>query len=234
MNAALEEQARSIGQALHDETGQILTLAFNALAVAASRVPVPAREDLDAVKSHLEVLEEQLRRLAYELRPRILDDLGLVAALRFLTEGMTRRRGIAVGFAASLGGSVPVPVETAVFRLVQESLTNISRHSGATRVLVELEEQPGVLRCRISDNGVGFDAARPPGAGLGLVGIRDRLNALGATLTIRSTVDAGTELLAILPLEERNACPNSHRRRPSDRARGVPRDSRARRIRDRC
>ena len=82
----------------------------------------------------------QLRRVAHELRPRILDDLGLIPALEFLAGGPSVRRGITVDFAFSVKGAIPAPVETAVYRLVQESITNISRHSSATRVLLELHE----------------------------------------------------------------------------------------------
>jgi signal transduction histidine kinase len=216
INAALEEQARSIGQALHDEAGQILTAAYKSLAEATELVPASARKPLDAVKTHLEVIEEQLRRLAYELRPRILDDLGLVPALRFLAQGVYLRRGITMEFGTSLKGPLPAAVETAVYRLMQEAITNISRHSSATRIELELQEQGGELQCRVCDNGIGFDPASLSNSGLGLVGIRDRLNALGATLTIRSAPGHGTELLATIPLEERNGGTYSARGRSSN------------------
>jgi signal transduction histidine kinase len=210
VNAALEDQARAIGQALHDEAGQLLTAAHNALAAATELAAPPVRIHLDAVKRHLDVIEEQLRRLAYELRPRVLDDLGLVAAIEWLIEGVRIRGDLAVAFAARVDGALPAPVETAVYRMVQEAVTNVRRHARATRIAVDLEGQPGALRCRVRDNGVGFESADPaPRSGLGLRGIRDRMDALGARLTIRSAPGRGTELLADIPLEDRYASPYS-------------------------
>jgi signal transduction histidine kinase len=209
VNAVLEEQARSIGQALHDETGQTLTAAHHALAEAYELSESSVRIHLAAVKNNLEAIDQQLRRLAHELRPRILDDLGLVPALRFLADGMSVRGEIVVSLTTSLGGPLPAVVETAVYRLVQESLTNIRRHARATQVVLEVEERPGLLRCRIRDNGVGFDAEQQSPSGLGLIGIRDRLDDLGATLTVDSEPGRGTDLLTMIPLEDRDACPHS-------------------------
>src|SRR5262249_22348639 len=171
INAALEEQARAIGQSLHDEAGQLLTAAHNALAAAAESATPEVCAHLDAVKRHLDDIEQQLRRLAYELRPRVLDDLGLVPAIRSLIDGVHLRGDLRVAFAARIDGPLPDTIETAVYRLMQEAITNVRRHARATRVVVELEERRGTLRCRISDNGVGFDpTSRRKGPGLGLRG----------------------------------------------------------------
>jgi signal transduction histidine kinase len=210
INAALEEQARCIGQALHDEAGQTLSAAHISLAEAYELAQVDVRVHLTAIKKSLDTIDEQLRLLSHELRPRILDDLGLVPALRFLAEGM-RSRGVAISFTARTSRPLPAVVETALYRLVQESFTNIRRHASATRVLLELEERQDLLWCRISDNGVGFDTMRPAPSGLGLVGIRDRFDGLGATLTIDSQPGGGTRLLAVIPLEQRHACQDSAR-----------------------
>jgi signal transduction histidine kinase len=205
VNLALEEQARAIGQALHDEAGQLLTAAHNALAAASETVPAPVRTQLDAVKQHLDDIEEGLRRLAHELRPCVLDDLGLVAAMRSLLDGVRVRDGLTVAFTARVHRPLPATVETAVYRFTQEVVTNVRRHARATHLTVQLEERPRALICRISDNGVGFQAARRFGSGLGLRGIHDRMLALGAELTIRSAAGAGTELLAEIPLEDARA-----------------------------
>jgi two-component system, NarL family, sensor histidine kinase UhpB len=202
VNLALEEQARAIGQSLHDEAGQLLTAAHTALAAAAEGASTPLREHLDAVKRHLDAIEEQLRQVAYELRPRVLDDLGLVPAVRSLVDTVRLRGNVTVAFSARVTRALPATVETAVYRLLQEALTNVRRHSRATRLIVQLEERRGALVCRVSDNGIGFHAARRFGSGLGLRGIRDRMNALGADLSIRSVAGRGTELLAEIPLED--------------------------------
>jgi signal transduction histidine kinase len=202
VNLALEEQARSIGQAMHDEAGQLLTAAHNALAAASETAPESVRAQLVAVKQHLDSIEEGLRRLAHELRPRILDDLGLVAAMRSLVDGVRLRGDIAVAFTARVTRPLPATVETAVYRLTQEAITNVRRHARATHLTVQLEERRGALVCRISDNGVGFHASDRFGSGLGLRGIRDRMHALGAELTVRSAAGTGTELVAEIPLED--------------------------------
>jgi signal transduction histidine kinase len=200
INAALEAQARSIGQALHDEAGQVLTAAFNALAEATNVVPSCAGAHLDEVKRHLDAIEDQFHRIAHELRPRILEDLGLVPALRFLADGLRIRRGISVTFAASVDRPVPMPVETAVYRLVQESITNISKHAHAQHVVLEVEERGGFLKCRIRDDGVGVKVAQQPPSGLGLIGIRDRVQVLGGTLMLDSAPGQGTALTVTIPL----------------------------------
>ena len=204
VNAALEEQARSIGQALHDEAGQLLTAAFNALAEAMDLVPPVARTPLDAIKRYLDAIEKQIRQVAHELRPRILDDLGLAPALRFLADGLSIRRSVSVTLAVGVAGPLPAPVETAVYRVVQESITNISKHANARHVSVTVEERPGLLTCRIHDDGVGIKPLQPPGSGLGLIGMHHRVRALGGTLIVDSASDRGTELTAIIPLEKRD------------------------------
>ena len=203
VNAALEEQARSIGQALHDESGQALAAALISLAAAYDLAPPPARPHLDAVKQHLEQLEDQLRRLASELRPRMLDDFGLVAALELMIESTSANDRLTITFAPQLLGPIAAPIETAVYRFAQESITNILRHSRATRAVVELQELSGALCCSIRDNGVGFDVRRRSHAGLGFAGMRSRLRALGGALMIDSAPGHGTSLMATIPMEGR-------------------------------
>jgi two-component system sensor histidine kinase UhpB len=203
VNAALEEQARSLGQALHDESGQALTAALISLAAAYDLAPPAVQSHLDRVKQHLEQLENQLQRLASELRPRMLDDFGLVAALELMIESTSANDRLTITFAPRLLGPIAAPIETAVYRFAQESITNILRHSRATRAVVELQELHGALRCSIRDNGVGFDVLRRSHAGLGLAGMRKRLRALGGVLMIDSAPGHGTSLMATIPMEER-------------------------------
>ena len=205
INESLEEQARQIAQTLHDEAGQFLTAAHIALAEAMRELPAPSAEQLQRVREHLDRIEEQLRRLAHELHPRILDDLGLVMALQFLALGFEKRRGIAVIVESALQTRLRPAVELVVYRLVQEALSNASRHARARRVEVRLEQSPGVLHCSVADDGIGFDAAALEARlaagenGMGLSGIRDRIEGLGGTLDIDSVPGRGTRLSIILP-----------------------------------
>lgn len=201
----LELQAKSIAQALHDEAGQLLTSAHIALADAARDLPPAARERLQEVKKHLESVEDQLRRIAHELHPRILDDIGLVPALRFLAEGIEKRRGISIVVDATLARRLPSLIETTLYRFAQEALTNVSKHAKATHVTIRLEHDATTLRCSIEDNGVGFDSeavlARLGEQGFGLNGIRERLEALGGTVKFNSFPGRGTQLSITMPLE---------------------------------
>jgi signal transduction histidine kinase len=205
INDRLEEQARQIAQTLHDEAGQFLTAAHIALAEAGRELPAPSAERLQEVRDHLDRIEGQLRRLAHELHPRILDDLGLVMALQFLAIGFEKRRGIAVIVDSELQTRLRSAVEIAVYRLVQEALSNASKHACARRVVVRLEQSPGALRCSVTDDGIGFDAAalvaRPAAhdSGMGLSGIRDRIEGLRGTLHIDSAPGRGTRLSVIVP-----------------------------------
>lgn len=200
----LELQAKWIAQTLHDEAGQLLTSAHIALAEAIRDLPSPARERLQEVKKHLDGIEEQLRRFAHELRPRILDDLGLVPALKFLATGVEKRQGIAIAIDAVLQRRLPAVVETTLYRLVQETLTNVSRHARATRVAIRLTTASGTLGCRIEDDGIGFDApavlAQLGEFGVGLRGNRLRLEALGGTFQINSVPGLGTQVVITIPL----------------------------------
>jgi signal transduction histidine kinase len=232
MNAALEAQARSIGQALHDQSGQVLVAANNTLAEALAIAPPPVGEHLVQIKHYLDTIEQQLRSFAHELRPRILDELGLAAAIRFLAASPLVSSRLTVTVAWRVEHPIPAPVESALYRFVQEALSNISRHSRATHVLLEVYELPGVLKCRVSDDGVGFDSRSTSGSGLGLLGIRERFAVLGAGFEIHSARGGGTDLVATVPLEQHHGAHTTRRRSPGGAGR-PPRDPRTREVRDR-
>jgi signal transduction histidine kinase len=204
LNAALERQARAIGQSLHDEAGQLLAAAYLALAEASRDLPDPVGERLLVVKRHLAAVEENLRRVAQELHPRLLEEDGLVAALEFLAHGFGARHSICTDVYASVPSRLGDSIATTLYRIAQEGLTNIGRHARATHACIRVAPKAGVVRCTIRDDGVGFDVAavaRRGGAGLGLRGIRERLEALGGVLTIESVCGAGTQLIATIPLD---------------------------------
>ncbi len=205
MDERREEQLRTIARELHDETGQLLATLHHALEGVRPHLAPGGEGPLERSFVLLRRMEDEIRRLAHELRPVILDDLGLLPALQFLGESMAERTGIAVAVQGSTGGRLPAPVETALYRVVQEALTNVARHARASRVAVEIERTDRALRCRIRDDGTGFDPAAPPGndgrPGIGLEGMRDRLAHLGGALEIRSEPGAGTELSIRIPIE---------------------------------
>ncbi len=201
---ALEEEAKRIAHALHDEAGQLLAAVYLAVADVAHELPSPARERLGRIWGLLDQVDEQLRRLSHELRPTILDDLGLGPGLEFLAEGTSKRTGLRIAVEGSTGGRLPPAIETALYRSVQEALNNVTKHAHATRARVELQREPGAIRCVVRDDGVGFDVpdvqARRGDRGLGLLGIRERLHAVGGRLQITSAPGQGTELLMTIPL----------------------------------
>ena len=204
MNEMMEMEAKRIAHALHDESGQLLVALRIDLAQLERDLSPPLRKRLRPVQRRLDEIEEQLRRLSHDLRPTILDDLGLCPALTFLAEGVAQRTGLEVTVAGTTRGRLPVAVETALYRVVQEALTNVMRHARARRVTIALEPEGKELRCRIEDDGVGFDPKLVPasGNGLGLRGIEERLKALGGSVEISSSPSQGTHLRIEVPVKE--------------------------------
>jgi len=207
---AREEEARRIAHELHDEAGQLLTRVHLAVDEIVSELPPPQRaKRSEEVTNLLDQVYDQLRRVAQELRPTILDDLGLRPALEFLAQGISARTKLAVSIEGSIPQRPPPDIETALYRIVQEALTNVSKHGGATQVTIQLRLDGGGIRCSIRDDGRGFDvttALSPHGErGLGLIGIQERVAALHGTLEIRSAAGQGTELQVTIPLESASA-----------------------------
>lgn len=204
VNEVLEGQARRIGSALHDEAAQLLASVHLALADLAVRQPGTAKP-VQGVRGLLEQIEDRLRNLSHELRPPILDDLGLVPALEFLADTISKRWGVGVAVHATLDRSLPATVETTLYRIAQEALNNVVKHAKATQASVCLRRESHKVACSILDDGVGFDAAavaRRSGArGLGLVEIQERVVALGGALRLGDNDGGGTDLTVEIPLE---------------------------------
>jgi len=204
LNETLEEEAKRIAHALHDDAGQILVSVHLALESLATDLPA-GRDRLREARDLLDQVEEQIRGLSHELRPTILDDLGLVPALEFLAKGMAKRAGIAITVEGPRDRRLPPAVETALYRIVKEGLANVSRHARASRARIRVEHEGRLARCAIQDDGKGFDVpevmARNGEHGLGLGGMRQRLGALGGTLEILSAPGQGTELQITIPVE---------------------------------
>ena len=200
--SAQELERRRLARELHDETGQALTSILlglkpleEALHDDASRAAVAELREL--VVSTL----RDVRRLAVELRPKALDDFGLVAALERLAQSFQEQTGIEVDLEATLGDErLPAEVETALYRIAQEALTNVVKHARARRVSLVLQRRPGSVSAVIEDDGAGFDPASLDDEGLGLLGMRERLALLDGRLEVESSHGAGTTLVVEVPL----------------------------------
>jgi signal transduction histidine kinase len=209
LNDLLEEQTRRISHELHDQAGQLLASVYLAIDDLARDFPQQSGDRLQAMKGLLDGIEEQLRRLSHELRPTILDDLGLLPALEFLGAGVSARHGLRVSVRGRPEERFPGPVETVLYRIVQEALNNVCKHAEASSVVITVNRDERHVHCSVRDDGVGFDptAARVGNQGLGLIGIRERLTPLGGVLTVTSATGQGTELAIAVPL---NGCPSGY------------------------
>jgi len=206
---AEENERLRLSHDLHDQAGQSLIAAILELNEIDALVPEPARDRLHLVRRKMEELGKTLHRIAWELRPASIDELGLRRALASQIAHWTEQCGIEVDFHGDEPAldEVPSDVGTAIYRVVQEGLTNIVKHAQRpSNVSVVISRSDATLQVIVEDNGCGFDvaamAARPPfRRGLGLDGMRERLSLIGGTLEVESTVGAGTTLFARIGLE---------------------------------
>ncbi|WP_162909673.1 ATP-binding protein [Aggregatilinea lenta] len=206
--SAQEDERQRISRELHDETGQALTSLLIQLKI------LERQNTLDAMKSQVQEMRnataqtlQEVRRLAADLRPAALDDLGLIAALESYIEEYTRATDIPVSFKTQHLENVRLPhnVEITLYRVIQESLTNIARHAEATHVEVSLALERSTIRVLIVDNGCGFDIERTLGAderGLGLLGMQERIELISGTLKLESQSGQGTRIQIQLPVLE--------------------------------
>jgi two-component system, NarL family, sensor histidine kinase DevS len=201
--AAQELERKRLARELHDETGQALTSIL--LGLKPLEQAVAGDEAQAAVASLRELVVSTLRdvrRLAVELRPSALDDFGLVPALERLVETIREQTGIGIDLETNLGERrLPGEIETALYRIVQEALTNVVKHSGAGRVSILLTQKDGSAAVVIEDDGSGFDPSTTSEDGLGLVGMRERVGLVGGRLRIESATGAGATLVAEVPLQ---------------------------------
>jgi signal transduction histidine kinase len=144
-----------------------------------------------------------------------LDDLGWIPAIRFLAEGVSKRANLPIHIDATVSGRLPGTIETTLYRIVQEALTNAVKHAQANNVWIRAWREDLALCCSIRDDGGGFDSGQanvaPGRKGLGLIAMRERVTAIGGTLHIESRTGSGTEISIRLPLEDDHA--DSHRTR---------------------
>jgi signal transduction histidine kinase len=209
---AQEAERQSLARELHDEIGQVLT----AVRINLQRVQNSCQIEvcLPHVEESIVVVDEALtriRELSLELRPSLLDDLGLAAALRWYVDRYGQRTGIVAevqnGFEER--GRLPRELETECFRIAQEALTNVARHAQASRVSVQLEGDQERLVLTITDNGTGFDTdnllrTASAASTLGLRGMKERALAMNGHVEIESSPGKGTHIRASFPLNRRN------------------------------
>jgi len=201
-----ENERRHLARELHDELGHVLTALSPNLQVIKRSCCPPELERVEESIALLDGAIQQVRNLSLDLRPAMLDDLGLASTLRWYAERHARRAGIEVEFTARTDGAeLPAELTNACFRVAQEALTNVVRHSGARHVRMELDQCEQRLRLIVSDDGIGFDlqdARRRAshGESAGLAGMQERVELLGGRLEIETGAGRGTTVRVELPV----------------------------------
>ena len=211
---AQEEERRRVARELHDEAGQAITAVIIGLErglasmpeVYAADLPIQPRQLISNLRDLAAQTLDEVRKLALELRPSVLDDLGLAAALRQYVRSTEERSGVAaqltlVGWDEA-AARLPPEVETALFRIAQEALTNVIRHAQASAVQVRLRREPGAVSLEVRDDGVGLKAVPPSEAGehLGMFGMRERARLLRGEFHVRPVSPRGTLVQVNIPL----------------------------------
>ncbi|HEV2661487.1 MAG TPA: sensor histidine kinase, partial [Ktedonobacteraceae bacterium] len=205
---AMEEERKRIARELHDETSQVLTSLLISLAILEESITTQeARARIGDTRRLAHQTLRAIRNLSIDLRPSALDDLGLLPALRWYVKEYQQKFTIDVDLqATTFKERLPTDVETALYRIIQESLTNVARHAHAHKVSVVLKEDADTVYATISDDGIGFDAEqlqKTPGPGQergwGLVGMHERASLLDGSLTIDSQSGSGTIVRVSIP-----------------------------------
>jgi two-component system sensor histidine kinase UhpB len=197
---AQEEERRRIARELHDEAAQsITTLLVRLRLLEQAQTPEVAGQRIRELRELTVRALEDVRRNAVELRPSVLDDLGLVDALHAHIDALNAQGGTQIQFAAdALDGRLPPELELALYRVAQEALTNVRRHARASQARVQLRRIQDTIVLEVADNGVGFDPAHPRLGtdGLGLAGMRERMALVGGDLLVQSALGRGTVVVA--------------------------------------
>jgi PAS domain S-box-containing protein len=199
-----EAERRHIAKELHDHLGQQLTGLQFMLESTKHQTSGRQKSDLEEIQNTVTDIIEQVREMSLNLRPSMLDDMGLVPTLRWHFERFTRQTGVRVNFHCDeIISRFPADIETAAYRIVQEGLTNVARHAGVKSVFVGLAIQQDTLWVEVVDKGRGFDAStvlEKPSSGLG--GMRERAELAGGYFLLRSVLEQGTQVIAALPIYE--------------------------------
>jgi signal transduction histidine kinase len=195
---------------LHDEIGQALTAVKINLVEIQKEIPSNNHSDVGVrlieTDAMIENMLEQIHQMALDLRPALLDDLGLVPTLRWYAKHFKTRTGLDVHLDTGRPAArLHADLETAVYRIIQEALTNIAKHAGATHVRIRMQIKRSVFTLSITDDGKGFDVkileSKGNRTGIGLIGIRERAASLNGDMKIESSLGHGTTLLISLPVK---------------------------------
>lgn len=209
LQAVREEERTTIAREIHDELGQALTGLKLDISWVSHRIPRngPVLAQCLSMMERIDQTLTTVRRIATELRPSVLDQLGLEAALEWQGQEFGNRTGIEVVMESSVeGGSIPDYLGSSAFRILQESLTNVARHAKAKHVAIRLVQTNLLLTLEVIDDGVGLPPDRlEQTTSLGLIGMRERALACGGSIAITSTPGKGTTVLLIVPLITGNA-----------------------------
>jgi signal transduction histidine kinase len=202
-----ETERRALSRELHDEVGQSLSAVLVELRNLSTGLRVRSEEQsrvhVETIKGLVENTVRVVRNMALLLRPSMLDDLGLIPALKWQARESSKRTSMDVSVAAELeSDDLPDEYKTCIYRVVQEALHNCARHSDATTVRIRVEQQPDHLRLVIEDDGQGFDVHQMKG--LGLLGIQERVAQLGGKCSVHSKPGRGTTLSVELPFTVQN------------------------------
>ena len=199
---AQETERRTISRELHDQVGQTLNALLVDAANLARRLPADdetSQAYLNNIRSFADSSVNSIRDIALLLRPSMLDDLGLIPALEWQARETSRRTGIDVRVSAgNVDDSLPDAIRTCVYRVVQEALQNVSRHSGASHVTIAVRQPNGTVSLTIDDDGAGFDPRHT--RGMGLLGMEERVKQLGGKLDVQSQPGKGTTVRVSLPV----------------------------------
>ena len=202
INDLLEREARRIAHSLHDEAGQLIATLSLAVQCLGCEQQTTCGSSVHEVKHLVGQAELMFRRLSHEMRPRVLDEMGLLPALEFLAEGFSKRRNLAVEIENRLADRLCPLLESSIYRMVQVALPNVVRHAEASRATIRLALESTWVRCSVIDDGKGMDPAALDAAhsdGLGLLGIRERAVLLGGKLEITPVSPHGTDVSLYLP-----------------------------------
>jgi signal transduction histidine kinase len=202
-----EGERTAIALEIHDDLGQALTGLKMDLSWLAKKLPRDQRPLLDKTKAMTELTDatiKTVKRLSTELRPGLLDDLGLIAAIEWQADEFENRTGITCALSIDPADIVlDRDRSTALFRIFQETLTNVARHAHATRVRVSLKEKNGIVELKVGDNGKGITEKQiSDPKSFGLMGIRERVHPWRGTVKIKGAPDKGTTVTVSIPVEK--------------------------------
>jgi two-component system sensor kinase len=205
---ARDEEAKRIAHALHDESGQLLAMVYIALDEMAKGLSAADKDRVRTIKGLLDDVEKRLRDLSHELHPTMLDHLGLIPSVEYLAKQISKRTGIQIKVAAGLNERLSPLLELSLFRAVQEAFNNVVRHAQAKTVEVRIMQDEELIQCAIQDDGAGFNPIaawqrqKQKGQGLGLAGMRERIEGIGGIFQILSAPGEGTKLFISVSREK--------------------------------